>query len=64
MGIEKFLIEHEMVAHLGKSKIIKFGPRPALKKNAEDIEVLFNNQRLEEINAYKYLGIHMDSTLT
>ena len=51
-----------MVAHPRKPKIMKVGSRPALK-NAEDITVLFNNLRLDEVDTFKYLGLNVDSTV-
>lgn len=61
--VEKWLVENEMVAHPGKSEVMKIGSRPALK-NTTDVVINYNSHKLKEVNTYKYLGVHMDSLLT
>ena len=61
--VEKWLVENEMVAHPGKSEVMEIGYRPALK-NTEDVVINLNSHKLNEVNTYKYLGVHMDRLLT
>ena len=61
--VEKWLVENEMVAHPGKFEAMKIGSRPALK-NTEDVVINLNSHKLNEVNTYKYLGVHMDRLLT
>ena len=63
VSIEKWLVENEMVAHPGKSEVLKTGSRPALK-NAISVIINLHNHELNEVNTKRYLGVILNNHLT
>lgn len=62
---EMWLKENEMAAHPGKSNVMVFGSRPSLKAVKDtDIDIYLLNQKLKDVDSYKYLGVYVDSNLS
>ena len=51
-----------MVAHPGKSEVLKTGSRPALK-NATSVIINLHNHELNEVNTKRYLGVILNNHL-
>ena len=62
-NISSWLSSNQMVVHAGKSELIKAGTQRSLK-NSNDLNIFIHYHRLKEVTTYKYLGVHVDSTLT
>ena len=54
--VAEWLVNNAMVAHPGKSEVLKIASRPALKI-ADDIDIHLYNRKLKEVDSYKYLGV-------
>lgn len=57
--------ENEMVAHHGKSSFMLLGSRPALRAAIDtNIDIYRQDQRLNEVDSYEYLGVYVDRNLS
>ena len=62
--IDMWFQENEMVAHPGKSNFMLLGSRPTLRAAIDNnIDIYRQDQRLNEVDSYEYLGVYVDRNL-
>ena len=57
-----WLIDNKLSIHLGKTESILFGTRYSLSK-ANELNIKYGNQQIEQKQSVKYLGVTLDSIL-
>ena len=58
----KWCIQNVLTINTTKSKLMAFGTRSKVNK-IENIKISVNNQDLQAVPTYKYLGFNLDQTL-
>ena len=64
--IAKYFDNNELIINLkkGKTETMIIGTAKRLSMNNENFKVTFRNTEINHVNSYKYLGVHINDTLT
>ena len=55
---------NKLTINTKKTKSMIFGSRPIIKSSNKDTDISINNEVLQNVPTYKYLGINLDQTLS
>ena len=64
--VKTYFDSNELVINMniGKTEVMLFGTAQRIAKQLRPLNVFYNNQKVNNTNAYTYLGHQLDSTLT
>ena len=55
-------VQNKLTINAKKTKLMIFGTRSRVK-NAKNVKIVINNEKIQTVPSFKYLGILLDSTL-
>ena len=61
--VDQWLADNKMIPNVKKTKSMLIGSRQALKK-ANKIEIYLDNEKLDEVSTFDYLGLRISNTLS
>ena len=59
-----WLTKTKLNLNVKKTKVMLFGSSIKISKNTDNFKVKINNDVLDQVNSFKYLGVYLDPTLS
>ena len=59
-----WLTKNKLTLNVKKTKVMLFGSSIKISKNTDNFKVKINNDVLDQVNSFKYLGVYLDPTLS